>query len=56
MRGTDREEVMGPNSPRSGQGADSFTLREIVNECEEGDYCGFCCVFPSSKDVLNVQK
>lgn len=56
MRGTERGEVIVQNSPRSSQGEDSFTLREVVSECEEGDNCGGCCVFQLFEDILNVHK
>lgn len=40
VRGTEQGEVIGQNSLRSSQGEDSFTLREVVSECEEGDNFG----------------
>ncbi|KAI9548238.1 hypothetical protein NQZ68_010457 [Dissostichus eleginoides] len=40
VSGTEREEMIGQNSLRSSQRGDYFTLREIANECEEGDKDG----------------
>lgn len=57
VRGIERKEVIGQNSPRFSRGEGGyFTLSEIIGECMEGDTCGVCCVFQLFKDILNVHK
>lgn len=56
MRGIEREDMIGQNSPRFSQGGDCFTMSEMISGCMEGDTYGVCSVFQLFKNVLNVHK